>query len=428
VRAAQAVGYQGAGTVEFIADASEGLRGDRIYFMEMNTRLQVEHPVTEMITGQDLVEWQLRVASGEPLPLRQDQLSINGHAMEARLYAENPATGFLPSTGKLEHFVLPEPTGDGFEHLDRSRPSGDVLIRVDSAVEQGGEVSVFYDPMIAKVITHAATREAAASALAAACKSVEVWPVRTNAAFLARCLDHPDFLAGEVDTGFIPGRLDALVASPAPPAKVIAGAAAMIAETACALVGSEPWSPWGSGRTTGAVGFRLNATPRAQVGLSHAGATTQHALSTSVQHDHGPYEWEVHVEGRSIKASATPGAVVRVGHEVLSSSDWRSRDQPFALFKDGEAYVFSEPDYAQAHAGAASDGAVLAPMPGRIVSVDAAAGQTVSKGAKLVTLEAMKMEHGLTAPFDGVVAEVNATPGAQVSEGTVLVRMEPAAA
>ena len=194
VKAARAVNYEGAGTIEFIADASEGLRADRIWFMEMNTRLQVEHPVTEMITGQDLVEWQLRVASGEPLPLKQHEITLEGWAMEARLYAENPATGFLPSTGPLAHFRLPDD------------------IRVDSAVEEGGAVSPFYDPMIAKLIVHADSREAAAEALAEACASVEVWPVKTNAAFLARCAGHPDFVAGDVDTGFIERRLDDLTA------------------------------------------------------------------------------------------------------------------------------------------------------------------------------------------------------------------------
>jgi acetyl/propionyl-CoA carboxylase alpha subunit len=193
VKAAQAVGYVGAGTVEFIADASEGLRADRIWFMEMNTRLQVEHPVTEMVTGQDLVEWQLLVASGEPLPLEQDEITLDGWAMEARLYAENPATGFLPSTGKLTHFRLPE---------------GDV--RVDSAVEEGGEVTPFYDPMIAKLIAHGVDREDAAQRLAEACRLVEVWPVKTNAAFLAKCASHPDFVDGAVDTGFIEARLDEL--------------------------------------------------------------------------------------------------------------------------------------------------------------------------------------------------------------------------
>ena len=188
IRAARAVGYVGAGTVEFIADASEGLRGDRIWFMEMNTRLQVEHPVTEAITGVDLVEWQLRVASGEPLPLTQDQIRITGHAMEARLYAENPATGFLPSIGRLDHFRLPAAEGG---------------VRVDSGVEQGGEISPFYDPMIAKIIVHAPTRTAAAASLADACAQVQVWPVRTNAGFLVRCARDPDFVAARIDTGFI---------------------------------------------------------------------------------------------------------------------------------------------------------------------------------------------------------------------------------
>jgi 3-methylcrotonyl-CoA carboxylase alpha subunit len=177
VQAAQAVSYVGAGTVEFIADASAGLRADRIWFMEMNTRLQVEHGVTEAITGEDLVEWQLRVASGEPLPRRQEELKIDGCAMEARLYAENPATGFLPCTGPLHHVRLP------------------TTIRVDSGIEQGGEVSGYYDPMIAKLIAHAANREAAARALSAACAAVEIWPVRSNAAFLCRVVSDHEFIA-----------------------------------------------------------------------------------------------------------------------------------------------------------------------------------------------------------------------------------------
>ncbi len=183
VRAAQAVNYEGAGTIEFIADASEGLRADRIWFMEMNTRLQVEHPVTEEITGQDLVEWQLRVASGEKLPKTQDELSITGHAIEARLYAEDPAKGFLPSVGRLEHFDLGE---DG---------------RIETGVEEGDAISPFYDPMIAKLIASAETRDEAIDALAAMLDGVEVWPVRTNAGFLFNALVHPDFEAAKIDTG-----------------------------------------------------------------------------------------------------------------------------------------------------------------------------------------------------------------------------------
>src|SRR5207342_2877608 len=193
VRAAQAVSYEGAGTIEFIADASEGLKPDRIWFMEMNTRLQVEHPVTEEITGQDLVEWQLRVASGEPLPKRQDELGINGHAIEARLYAEDPAKGFLPSVGTLEHFDLGE---DG---------------RIETGVEEGDAISPFYDPMIAKLVARGDTREEAIGELASILDEAAVWPVKTNAGFLFNALLDEDFSDARIDTGFIERKLDQLV-------------------------------------------------------------------------------------------------------------------------------------------------------------------------------------------------------------------------
>jgi propionyl-CoA carboxylase alpha chain/3-methylcrotonyl-CoA carboxylase alpha subunit len=211
VRAAKAVGYQGAGTVEFIADASQGLRADRIWFMEMNTRLQVEHPVTEAITGLDLVEWQLRVAAGEPLPLSQDQIRMSGHAIEARLYAEDPAAGFLPSIGPLTHFVLP------------------CGVRVDSGVETGGAITPYYDPMIAKLTVHGADRPEALAKLQHACASVEVWPVRTNAGFLARLLDAPEVRDGRADTGFIEANLETLAAQPRPSASALAAAARTLA-------------------------------------------------------------------------------------------------------------------------------------------------------------------------------------------------------
>src|SRR4051812_34672359 len=249
VRAAQAVNYVGAGTVEFIADASEGLKPDRIWFMEMNTRLQVEHPATEMVTGLDLVEWQLRVAAGEPLPLAQDQIGLMGHAVEARLYAENTAGGqFLPSTGPLEHFRLPE------------------NIRADAGVEEGGEVTPFYDPMIAKLIAHAPSREQALAELAEACDAVEVFPVKTNAGFLARCLEAPDFIAGDLDTGFIGRNLEELTArgEPSPAALSAAATAALIADDdGLREEGPTPWRAL--------AGFRLNAPPEMSVRLFHQG-------------------------------------------------------------------------------------------------------------------------------------------------------------
>ncbi len=373
VKAAKAVNYEGAGTVEFIADASEGLKPDRIWFMEMNTRLQVEHPVTEMITGQDLVEWQLRVASGEPLPLKQDEIAIDGWAMEARLYAENPATGFLPSTGRLDHFRLPEDS-----------------IRVDSAVEEGGEVTPFYDPMIAKLIVHADSREKAAAALAEACRSVEVWPVRTNAAFLARCSDHPDFVAGDVDTGFIGARLDALTAVQAPSAILLQEAAY------CAIdhmpTNRDEESTWSA--KWGAMGFRLNAPRRDKISLWLGGEELS-ARPSAFQHYRRSTNWQ-------------GGAVVG--------------------FEDGQAFEFQvrAPVTMGAGGGEAGDGSILSPMPGKIVSVSVKAGDSVTKGQTLLVLEAMKMEHAMTAPFDGVVAELAAEAGGQVSEGVVLVKLETA--
>jgi 3-methylcrotonyl-CoA carboxylase alpha subunit len=356
VRAARAVDYVGAGTIEFIADASDGLRADRIWFMEMNTRLQVEHPVTEAITGTDLVEWQLRVASGEPLPKRQDELSITGWAMEARLYAENPATGFLPSTGPLTHLHLPTD------------------IRADAGVRQGDAVTPHYDPMIAKLIVHAPNRAAAAAKLAEAAASVQVWPVRTNAAFLARCAGDPDFVGQRIDTGFIERHADRLV-----PDGHVSDAA--VGAAAAALVQADPADPWRA-----LTGFRLNTAPDDRVAVSIGGATR-------------------------IATPVTGGTVAQLGHERV-------------LFADGEAFPFAAPVAGQGGGASAGDGAILSPMPGRIVAVEVAAGDRVTAGQRLVVLEAMKMEQALLSPFDGTVADLSASEGAQVAEGVVLARIE----
>jgi 3-methylcrotonyl-CoA carboxylase alpha subunit len=350
VRAAKAVDYVGAGTIEFIADASEGLRADRIWFMEMNTRLQVEHPVTEEITGVDLVEWQLRVASGEPLPMTQDDLAIDGWAMEARLYAEDPARGFLPSTGRLDLFQLPDHIG-----------------RVDTGVAEGAEVSPFYDPMIAKLIAHGETRDEARETLSEMLEDSAVWPVRTNAAFLIGALDHPDFAAGTVDTGLIGRDGDAMAAEPVPSAQALTNAAmAMVPRSLQA-------------------GFRLNAADVRVAPFLLDGKRVEVAL-------HGPGA-----------ADLAPAMLVAESGAVWQLTPWRA---------EGGA------------GGAGGDGAILSPMPGKIIAVDVAAGDTVTRGQKLLTLEAMKMEHSLTAPFDGVVAELNAAPGAQVQVEALLARIE----
>jgi acetyl/propionyl-CoA carboxylase alpha subunit len=367
VKAAQAVSYVGAGTIEFIADASAGLRPDRIWFMEMNTRLQVEHPVTEMVTGLDLVEWQFRVAAGEPLPLKQAEIGLAGHAVEARLYAESPATGFLPSTGVLEHFELP-PT-----------------VRADAGVVDGGEVTPFYDPMIAKLIAHAETREAALSELAEACDGVEVWPVKTNAGFLARCLEAPDFIAGDLDTGFIERNLAELAAPPEPsPAALSAAAEAAMIVDETLLPQPSPWRDL--------PGFRLNAAPETTTRLFLGGKPIVCAVNDM----------------------AAPRSVLLTDEDEI------------VVFEAGEAFVFSSHPPAADEAGAAGDGAIRSPMPGKVTGLSVKAGETVKKGQPLLILEAMKMEHALTAPFDGTVDEVAASLGAQVTEGAVLVKLTAA--
>ncbi|UAL08970.1 acetyl/propionyl/methylcrotonyl-CoA carboxylase subunit alpha [Caulobacter segnis] len=394
VKAAQAVGYVGAGTVEFIADASEGLRADRIWFMEMNTRLQVEHPVTEMVTGQDLVEWQLRVASGEQLPLEQDEITLEGWAMEARLYAENPATGFLPSTGKLKHFRLPE---------------GDV--RVDSAVEEGGEVTPFYDPMIAKLIAHGADREDAAQRLAEACALVEVWPVKTNAAFLAKCASHPDFVDGAVDTGFIEARLDELTERAFSDEPAMAAIGWRLDSFLEAEARRDPWES----APSKLLGFRMNA-PRAPMHLPMSADGKAMPLRVALIGG-GTEDWSWDIRHQS---GETFDEVTRLPTTYGKG--------PIQVFEGGDVQTFDfEAHVGGAGEGAASDGVILSPMPGKIVSVAVEVGQAVGKGQTLLTLEAMKMEHALSAPFDGVVTELSATAGGQVSEGVVLARLEASA-
>ena len=360
VKAAKAVDYVGAGTIEFIADASEGLRADRIWFMEMNTRLQVEHPVTEEITGQDLVEWQLRVASGEPLPKRQDELAINGWAMEARLYAEDPANGFLPSVGPLSGLRFPD------------------KVRIDTGFEEGDPVTPYYDPMLAKIICADDDRDTARLRLAGAIEQIGIWPVRSNASFLLRALMHETFARGEVTTAFLSNHLEALTEAVRPDVATLEVAAMAFVEASLSRDEESPWN--------GALGFRLNEEPRRTVRMALNGETYESDLP-----------WGVVLQRRS-----DPGAVTLHGH----------------------TFRISAPIVAGAAGGTAGDGAIISPMPGKLIAVAVKQGDTVTKGQKLVTLEAMKMEHSLTTPFDGIVAELNATEGAQVSEGALLARIE----
>jgi propionyl-CoA carboxylase alpha chain/3-methylcrotonyl-CoA carboxylase alpha subunit len=409
VRAARAVNYEGAGTIEFIADASEGLKADRIWFMEMNTRLQVEHPVTEAVTGVDLVEWQFRVAAGEPIPLKQEDIPLNGWAMEARLYAEDPANGFLPSIGKLEHFLMPNPNSYHHPHD----------VRVDTGVEEGGEVSQFYDPMIAKIIAHADTRTEAAERLAAACGDVEVWPVRTNAAFLSRCLSHPRFVAGDVDTGFIAAEEDALLRSEVPDAVVAAAFAAQADKddyyrTGMYGDGQETWRS----SSHALFGFRLNGPGYFKRSMTVAGQPVEAHFRAM----DGDTWWEVKTGDRTWTAGAVSGR--RVLLEDAATGEDASvevADELSVLFLDGQAWPYGP----LTHVGgpghsAASDGSLRAPMPGKIVATPAKPGDTVAKGQPVVVLEAMKMEHALVAPFDGVVGDIAVTVGDQVSADSVL--------
>jgi len=363
VRAAQAVDYVGAGTIEFIADASEGLRADRIWFMEMNTRLQVEHPVTEEITGVDLVEWQLRVASGEPLPLRQEELSINGWAIEARLYAEDPAKGFLPSIGKLDHFYL---EGIG---------------RIETGVAEGDSISPFYDPMIAKLIAHEATRDEAVETLQHMLEDSHVAPVRTNSGFLWQCLNNLDFQQGDVDTGLIARGGETLFPPPFPDERLMENVSAAM------------FGPRGSRRRF-PMGFRLNATNLASSPMSIGNQT----FFVPFGNDLIDESWH---------------AIALAGEDKIILKQFGET----WIGEQGWPRVFNQ-------SASASSGAILSPMPGKVIAVEVAAGDAVIKGQKLLTLEAMKMEHSLTAPFDGVVAELNATEGAQVQVEALLVRIE----
>lgn len=383
VQAAQAIGYVGAGTVEFLLDA----RGD-FFFMEMNTRLQVEHPVTEAITGLDLVAWQLRVAAGEALPLTQAQVPLHGHAIEVRLYAEDTDQGFLPASGTLQLYREPA-AGPGR--------------RVDSGVEEGDEVSPFYDPMLAKLIAWGDSREQARQRLLAMLMETAVGGFATNLPFLQRLLAHPAFAAGELDTGFIERHRDALLPAPGELTDAFWTLAAQ-AWLATLPAAADPTSPWASRQ-----GWRLGGPPQIALRLACRGEVRAVTLpgSAAVERNGDRLHWQA--EG--IRQSAR---LYRLGQTLFLQ--WRERF---------EAVTWADPLAEVARQ--ADAGGLTAPMNASVVAVPVAVGDAVEAGAPLVVLEAMKMEHSIRAPRAGVVAALFCSPGELVAEGTPLVELEEAA-
>jgi 3-methylcrotonyl-CoA carboxylase alpha subunit len=388
VEAARAIGYVGAGTVEFIAAAASGLKSGGFWFMEMNTRLQVEHPVTEAVTGFDLVEWQFRIASGETIGLRQEDVPLVGHAIEARIYAEDPDRGFLPSPGRIAALELPR--GEG--------------IRVDAGVAAGSVVPPDYDPMIAKVIAHGATRSEALDRLGAALGDTIVIGPRVNTPFLGAIIAHPDFRAGRFDTGFIDQHLEEVLATdPAEAAQAAADGVAFLLESERARFGdagtvdeTPSWrTPWAADD-----GFSLGPPRALAFDIVVDGIERQARIAW------GAGGAQVSVDGIAARRA---DRVIEVPDGVVVAAD-----RPHHV-------AFKRPDTS----GGAPPGedTVRAPMNGKVIAVLVEVGQEVKRGARVAVMEAMKMEHSLTAPRDGIVAEV-AAAGAQVVEGAALVRLE----
>jgi len=407
IGAARAVGYVGAGTVEFIVD-----RDGSFYFMEMNTRLQVEHPVTEMITGLDLVEWQLRVAAGEPLPLAQEQIVIRGHALEARIYAEDPERGFLPSTGRLSHLAP---------------PAESLHVRVDSGVEQGDEISPHYDPMISKLIVWDETRERALARMLQALAQYRVVGVANNVDFLSRLVACPAFTQADLDTELIErdrGFLFAAAVAPPREAWLAAALAELLRERAqaakSAAASGDPYSPWHS-----RDGWRVNSVARRSLAF-RCGQTEK-----SVQVAYAGNEFVLEVDGQTTRA----GGQLLAGGELRadlggsrSSVSVVAAGEKRHVFLHGRCYVFAAVDpLSQSLDAGGSEGGLTAPMPGKVITLIAKPGERIAKGAPLLILEAMKMEHTIAAPAEGIVRSFRYGIGEQVSDGAELVEFEASA-
>ena len=411
VAAAKAVGYVGAGTVEFIAH-----QDGSFYFMEMNTRLQVEHPVTEMITGTDLVEWQLRVAAGQPLPLRQDQLHINGHAIEARIYAENPEKGFLPSIGTLRHMDTPQAVT-----FELGGAGGvPASVRIDSGVREGDAISPFYDPMIAKLIVWGADRAQALARMGQALAEFQIVGLATNIAFLKRLVEGSAFAGADLDTGLIERNEATLF----PPAQ--AAPAGVLALAALALVGGEHTGasdPWAN-----VSGWRLNGDYQRRLAFSDESAGDRQTYDVDLTYQASGWQMTVGGVTTDLALAARDGATlsIRLGAAALHGTVRRDGEL-FHVFTGGRHFVLTYHD-PMAHAGEAeaAGGRLTAPMPGKVVAILAKAGQQVKKGEALVIMEAMKMEHTIGAPSDGVVEELLYAVGDQVADGAPLLAFKAA--
>ena len=406
VAAAKAIGYVGAGTVEFIADQS-----GTFHFMEMNTRLQVEHPVTEMITGEDLVEWQLRVAWGEPLPKRQEELAIEGHALEARVYAEDPAKGFLPATGRIVHL---------------GTPAASRHVRVDAGVASGDEISPHYDPMIAKLIVWDRDRTAALARMRAALQAFQVVGLTTNVGFLARLVASEAFASADLDTGLIERAKEELFPPPAPASDEVLALATLSelldhdrAARAHAAASGDPWSPWGE-----CDGWRLNQDNHHVLVFREGDGQ----VAVTAHYRKGAYEVEL-PGGRRMLAGESAGAHgVRawLDGEALTATVVRA-GPTIDVFLGAERHSLElhDPWLAEVE-GEAHGGGLAAPMPGKVIAVLVAAGAAVERGTPLVIMEAMKMEHTITAPGAGTVREILYAVGEQVAEGAELIRFDAA--
>ena len=409
VAAAKAIGYVGAGTVEFIAEPGAGKNAGKFYFMEMNTRLQVEHPVTEMITGLDLVEWQLRVAAGEPLPRTQDELAISGHALEARIYAEDPARNFLPSTGRISHLAAPA----------ESRH-----VRIDTGVRAGDAITPFYDPMIAKLIVWDADRPAALARMRSALEQFQVVGVTTNTEFLARLVDCEAFATADLDTGLIErNRAELMGAPPVAGDEVLALAA--LAELLAierraqerAAASGDPCSPWGS-----CDGWRLNQDNH------HILVFRQGEREQAVTAHYRPGRFELELPGgrRSLTGAwQDDGSLTAWLEDVVLRANVVQSGQALDVFFRGTRYQLELHDPALHEIEAdAHSGNLRAPMPGKIIAVLTTAGAKVEKGTPLIILEAMKMEHTIVAPGRGTLTQIHYKVGEQVDEGAELLGFE----